>query len=74
MKFRVEHDALADAVNWNLCTPGFLEERLRQQWQAHASTGRVPLPAVQLTLPQLNVERALGGYGRALDQAGQEPA
>jgi transposase len=61
--------ALADAVEFQLCTPRFLEARLQQ----HGATPpeRTPRasenPAGQLTLPRLDIERSLHGYGRALD-------
>src|SRR5205823_12632868 len=66
--------ALAEAVEFNLCTPRFLEELLRRQTvQAGslplATTGATPAPAVlitQLALPELAVERPLSQYGRAL--------
>ena len=59
--------ALADAVEYNLCSPRFVEERLRRRGQAGglAETGR-PVPLGQLSLPALEVERPLAGYGRAL--------
>jgi transposase len=72
--------ALAEALEFNLCTPRFLEERLRQQTRRHAGTAMAavrPLPCGQLALPQLEVERSLAGYGQALeppDPAGKEPA
>lgn len=80
----VAHAALADALEFNLCTPRFLEERLRRLlraagegepagWPGGASAAH-PGPPGQLTLPQLEVERALTAYGRALDPAGPEPA
>lgn len=61
--------ALAATVEFNLCTPRFLEEQLRQRGQA-GSPAAPPsaLPAVQLTLPRLEVERPLVAYGRALTQ------
>lgn len=71
----VAQAALADAVEYNLCTPRFLQERLQQRWKA--GSGEVPapvIPAVQLTLPRLDVERSLTEYGRALPEAGKEPA
>lgn len=67
--------ALSETVEFNLCTPRFLEERLRRHGAAAAprgETGRSPAP--QLTFPDLDVERPLAGYGRALDPAGKEPA
>jgi hypothetical protein len=63
----VAEAALADAVEYNLCSPRFLEERLRQRAQAG---GNAPsrLPMAQLSLPRLEVERPLSGYGRALTE------
>lgn len=70
--------ALAEAVEFNLCTPRFLEELLRRQMVQQASpSGNPPLcpgaetpPAAalvtQLALPELEVERSLAQYGRAL--------
>jgi len=62
--------ALADAVEFNLCTPRFLEELLRRRTAqappragAAQSSARI---ATQLPLPNLDVERALDGYGLAL--------
>ena len=69
--------ALADAVEYNLCSPRFLEERLRRRGQGggRESEAALPIPpATQLSLPRLEVERPLHGYGRAFDQAGEEPA
>lgn len=67
--------ALADTVEFNLCTPRFLEERLRQRGQAGCRAAEVfTAPAAQLCLPRLEVERSLREYGRALDPAGKEPA
>lgn len=68
----VAQAALADAVDYNLCSPRFLEERLRRRGQ----TGGLPsepdaAPLVQLTLPRLEVERPLVGYGRALPPAAE---
>jgi hypothetical protein len=63
----VAQEALADAVEFNLCTPRFLEERLRRRWREGDAGVILPTPAVQLTLPRLEVERSLLGYGRALD-------
>ena len=59
--------ALADAVEYNLCTPRFVEERLRRRGQASsdAVVGSAT-PMAQLALPCLEVERPLAGYGRAL--------
>lgn len=74
------HAALGDAVEFNLCSPRFLAERLRQRSRglsAAALEGRASPEAgwtPQLALPQLDVERPLTGYGRALDPAGEEPA
>jgi hypothetical protein len=71
----VAQAALADAVEFNLCTPRFLAERLRQQTRGRTSgAAPPPAPTVQLVLPCLDVERPLDAYGRALDPAGQEPA
>jgi hypothetical protein len=77
----VAQAALADAVEYNLCTPRFLEERLRQRAKADPSADATlmpsPAPVVQLSLPRLDVERPLLGYGQALplnDQAGKQPA
>ena len=71
----VAQAALADTVEFNLCTPRFLEERLRQRSQAGSNGGgERALPAVQLTLPSLDVERPLAEYGRALDPAGKGTA
>jgi transposase len=79
--------ALADAVEYNLCSPRFLEERLRRRMSGVHHGGdhhsgapdatlqlQEPTPLVQLSLPRLEVERSLVGYGRALYQAGKEPA
>jgi transposase len=63
----VAQAALADAVEFNLCTPRFLEERLRRRWREGDAGVNLPTPAAQLTLPRLEVERSLLGYGRALD-------
>ena len=63
----VAEAALADAVEYNLCTPRFLAERLRQRGQAPAAAPVLP-PVVQLSLPRLEVERPLQGYGRALTE------
>jgi transposase len=62
--------ALADAVEYNLCSPRFVEERLRRRGQAggFAETGGT-VSLVQLALPCLEVERPLAGYGRALPAA-----
>jgi hypothetical protein len=77
----VAQAALADAVEFNLCTPRFLEERLRQRTLGSSTLACDPLPSptpvAQLLLPRLEVERPLLGYGRALpfdDRAGDEPA
>lgn len=76
--FSVAQAALADAVEFNLCTPPFLEERLRRHGATAAKNdpgaGLEERPVLQMTLPQLDVERPLGSYGRALDPAGKEPA
>lgn len=66
-----------DAVEFNLCTPRFLEERLRQRHQELTELRDRPSPPpvvlpTQLTLPSLEVERPLAQYGRALDPT--EPA
>lgn len=73
--------ALADAVEYNLCSPRFLEERLRHRTKAHDGVPAEPVsgavPLVQLSLPRLDVERPLLGYGRALplnDPAATEAA
>jgi hypothetical protein len=60
--------ALADAVEYNLCTPRFLEERLRQRGKGGAGTLPAPAPVAQLSLPRLEVERPLVAYGRALTE------
>lgn len=69
--------ALGDAVEYNVCSPRFLAERLRQRhggnWAPPAAEGR-PAPTGQLPLPQLEVERPLSGYGQALSAAGTPPA
>ena len=64
--------ALADAVEYNLCTPRFVEERLRRRGQAGglAETGGT-VSLAQLSLPSLEVERPLAGYGRALPAANE---
>jgi len=65
----VVQPALADAVEFNLCSPRFLEERLRRHGAppAGASAGAPPPALVlQLALPELDVERSLQEYGRAL--------
>jgi transposase len=70
--------ALAEAVEFNLCTPRFLEELLRRQtFQQPSPSGSAslggggdpppaPVPITQLSLPELEVERSLAQYGRAL--------
>jgi transposase len=70
----VAQAALADSVEYNLCTPRFLEERLRQRVRASATEAPGTGLAVQLCLPCLDVERSLLEYGRALTPAGKEPA
>jgi hypothetical protein len=74
----VAQAALADSIEFNLCTPRFLEERLRQHGAAATPPERPPTGlAVQLSLPRLDVERSLHEYGRALSPAapaGKEPA
>lgn len=57
--------ALAEAVEYNICSPRFLEDRLRRQLTASARPP-LPPPAGQLSLPRLDVERPLHGYGQAL--------
>jgi transposase len=68
----VAQAALADAVEFNLCTPRFLEERLRQRAKVgpalQANPTPTPAPLAQLSLPRLEVERPLLGYGRALTE------
>lgn len=68
----VAQAALADSVEYNLCSPRFLEERLRQRGKAGPNTDpgapRGPELVVQLSLPRLEVERPLLGYGRALTE------
>jgi len=72
--------ALADAVEFNLCTPRFLEELLRRRLQRAAAASRngsapvSPTPVGQLPLPQLDVERPLAAYGRALPAAEESAA
>jgi hypothetical protein len=71
--------ALADAVEFNLCTPRFLEERLRQRQRETPEPHHRPSPAPvvltsQLTLPSLDIERPLAHYGRALDPTDPAPA
>lgn len=61
----VAQAALAHAVEYNLCTPRFLEESLRRRWQG-AGAAPPPSPAGQLPLPCLEVERSLLGYDQAL--------
>jgi len=74
----VAQAALAEAVEFNLCSPRFLEERLRRHGAAAApalgTASTAPHPVRQLALPELDVERSLAAYGRALDPAGKEPA
>jgi transposase len=71
---------LADAVEFNLCTPRFLEELLRRRLQSPARPpgGRAasapPALGGQLPLPQLDVDRPLAAYGRALPAAEQTAA
>lgn len=71
--------ALADAVEFNLCTPRFLEELLRRRLRSATAASRngsapaSPTLVGQLPLPQLDVERPLAAYGRALPAA-QETA
>jgi hypothetical protein len=66
----VAQAALADAVEYNLCSPRFLAERLRRRGLAGGTAPSPPLPAPlpggQLALPRLEVERSLLGYGGAL--------
>jgi transposase len=65
--------ALAEAVEFNLCTPRFLEELLRRHTMQQAPNG-ANLPSTsarittQLALPDLAIERPLSEYGRALTQ------
>jgi hypothetical protein len=70
----VAQAALADSVEFNLCTPRFLEERLRQRLRDPAPAAPGAGLALQLCLPRLEVERSLHEYGRALTPAGKEPA
>jgi len=63
----VAEAALGDAVEYNLCSPRFLEERLRQRGRGTAAAPP-RLPAAQLSLPRLEVERPLLGYGGALTE------
>ena len=70
---------LAEAVEFNLCTPRFLTELLRRRLACPGaevlSADRLPPPlGTQLVLPELAIERPLCVYGRALDPAGKEPA
>jgi transposase len=68
---------LADAVEFQDCSPRFLEERLRQRSRlgsGPAGGRETPAPVGQWPLPSLDIERSLAGYGRALDAAGPEPA
>jgi transposase len=63
--------ALGEAVEFNLCTPRFLEELLRRQLLRHGDPqakrpADFSLPRLQLPLPELEVERPLATYGRAL--------
>jgi transposase len=62
--------ALADAVEYNLCSPRFLAERLRRRGLAGGASPPPPppLPDGQLALPRLEVERSLLGYGGALTE------
>lgn len=67
--------ALAEAVEFNLCTRRFLEELLRRQTVGSVGggeTGALGSPTAplitQLALPELEVERPLTGYGRALGE------
>lgn len=69
--------ALASAVEFNLCTPRFLEELLRRQWVGNPPAVPVATAAslrfaTQLALPELEIERPLAGYDRAL-ATGPEP-
>lgn len=73
--------ALADAVEFQICSPRFLEGRLRQRLRGSGGSApgaetAPPPPATggQLALPSLEVERSLDLYGRALDPAGNGPA
>jgi transposase len=68
--------ALADAVEYNLCSPRFLAERLRQRVTGGADAPPLPPgpPLGQLALPRLDVERPLHGYGAALTEPEKEPA
>jgi transposase len=67
---------LAEAVEFNLCTPRFLAELLRRRLAAPpassvpASHAAPPVAAwvPQLTLPALEIERPLTAYGRALGE------
>jgi len=61
--------ALAEAMEFNLCTPRFLEVSLQRQLQrpGSAGAGLAPVPLLtQLALPELDVERPLEAYATAL--------
>lgn len=66
----VAQAALADAVEYNLCSPRFLAERLRRRGLGSSPAPQPPplLPGGQLPLPCLDVERSLLGYGGALTE------
>lgn len=63
--------ALADAVEFNTCTPRFIQSRLQHRLQGGGS-GSLQIPLLpssgQLTLPELDVERSLDVYRSALDE------
>lgn len=68
--------ALAEAVEFNLCTPRFVELRLQQLLRGSGASGAAPASGssdrarpdliTQLALPELEVERPLVQYAAAL--------
>jgi transposase len=61
--------ALAEAVEFNLCTPRFLAEQLRRRIEPSGGKPSAP-PVTQLALPELQVERPLDHYAQALPEGG----
>jgi len=60
--------ALAEAVEFGLCEPAFVQEALRRRLCGGRHRCPAPPPPTQLNLPELEVERPLSAYGRALPE------